>query len=155
MAKTGRPAIDPFIRFYGYIHRCPMGYETDCWIWTGNAPQGRPIFSPGRAITNGKTRVYAHIWIWEQKNGLVPAGHLLHHLCEQPLCVNPEHLKPLTPTEHQSLHHKTNRENRTHCGRNHPLKGRNLYVWVDPAGRPHKKCRKCRAQVAASLRNRH
>lgn len=155
MAKTGRPAVDPFLRFYSYVSRRPMRYDTDCWIWTGNTPQGRPIFSPGRKITNGKARVYAHKWMWEQENGPVPAGKLLHHLCEQYLCVNPAHLKPLTPTEHQALHHKEERESRTHCSRNHALKGKNLYVWIDPAGRPHKKCRQCRAEAAARFRDRH
>jgi hypothetical protein len=34
----------------------------------------------------------------------IPAGLELHHVCENKLCVNPEHLQPMTRCDHLRLH---------------------------------------------------
>ena len=44
--------------------------------------------------------------IYERDRGSVPAGMELHHQCHNPRCVNPAHLKPVTPSEHRKLHGK-------------------------------------------------
>lgn len=79
-------------------HEEDRGYKTPCWIWDrryskwGYGQKGR-----NRISTN------AHIVYWERKNGPVPEGHDLHHLCEVRACVNPDHVTPLTRQEHQQL----------------------------------------------------
>lgn len=59
-----------------------------CWIWTRckNKPNGY-----GVATVRNKC-VRAHRLSWELHNGKIPAGRLVLHHCDTPLCVNPSHL---------------------------------------------------------------
>ena len=41
---------------------------------------------------------------FELFKGPVPGGHVVHHICENPHCVNPAHLKALTRGEHMKMH---------------------------------------------------
>lgn len=76
------------------------GYPTECWIWTtGNIGAG------GYAIV-GKNMEKAHRRSYEMHVGPIPDGTILHHLCEQKTCVNPEHLQPVTRTEHVRIHQR-------------------------------------------------
>jgi hypothetical protein len=65
-----------------------------CWIWRGNwSARGY-----GYLYRNGSFyrayRVAFRLFV-----GDVPAGLELDHLCRLPLCVNPEHLEPVTRQE--------------------------------------------------------
>ena len=58
-----------------------------CWIWTGHvAPNGYGRFKNKQA----------HRLSYEQAGNSIPNGMLLDHMCHTPLCVNPEHLRPVT-----------------------------------------------------------
>lgn len=46
----------------------------------------------------------AHVVYYERVNGPSPEGNHVHHRCEQPSCVNPDHLESLTPAEHKQTH---------------------------------------------------
>lgn len=69
--------------------------ERGCWLWLGGKTiGGRPIFSCRLKA------VQAHKWIWERENGPVPDGLVLDHfVCDDPGCVNPDHLRPVTNRE--------------------------------------------------------
>jgi hypothetical protein len=105
-AARGHVAGQPFDYIQGHNGRKyadewiveDHGYATPCWIWLGRTdPHGY-----GRM----KTKTIAHRWTYEQANGpLGPKMHL-HHLCEQPSCVNPDHLEPTTMREHRRRHAK-------------------------------------------------
>jgi hypothetical protein len=43
----------------------------------------------------------AHIWAYEDAVGPVPPGLELDHLCQNKLCVRPDHLDPVTHTENR------------------------------------------------------
>jgi hypothetical protein len=40
----------------------------------------------------------AHVFFYERIHGPVPEGLELDHLCEVPLCINPNHLEAVTHT---------------------------------------------------------
>jgi hypothetical protein len=72
-----------------------------CWTWTASHDdRGRPQFRISR--TGGVKK--AHRIAWELKHGPVPEGRDLHHLCENRRCVNPAHLVPARPGEHDEIH---------------------------------------------------
>src|SRR5665647_2266757 len=48
---------------------------------------------------DGSRKVYAHRWSYEHHFGPVPDGLHLDHLCRNTICVNPEHLEPVTQRE--------------------------------------------------------
>lgn len=42
--------------------------------------------------------------LWERDRGPIPQGWHLHHTCETPVCVNLDHLEPMSPEAHSQLH---------------------------------------------------
>jgi len=76
-------------------------------MWTGWMENGYGAICFWSRDEDGelrKRRIPAHKVFWQEKNGPVPAGYDLHHKCRRPLCVNPDHLEPLTASDHQELH---------------------------------------------------
>lgn len=45
--------------------------------------------------------------MYEQANGMIPAGLLLRHICDNPGCINPNHL--VLGTHQENMNDKTNR----------------------------------------------
>ena len=73
--------------------------EGDCWLWNGYAPKGIPMMRYKTA--DGK-------WFAAsvRKLSSIIAGRTVHEgrvcipSCGEPLCINPEHTKILTNTDH-------------------------------------------------------
>lgn len=113
-----------------------------CWLWT-RATNGRY----GQVRWNERQRG-AHRVAYELAYGPIPEGHVIDHLCNVPLCCNPRHLEAVQPwvnaarSGHDDL--------ATHCGKGHPLSGKNLYV---PA-RGGRQCRTCRHDAVKRFRAR-
>jgi hypothetical protein len=75
--------------------------NTGCWIWqlyTNDDGYGVMWYEEkGRSER-------AHVVYYERRKGVVQKGKTLHHICERPPCVNPDHLEPLTRGEHRRKH---------------------------------------------------
>ena len=69
--------------------------KNGCWIFTGHL-FGRNGY--GGIAHDGTTRG-VHIVMYEDRNGRVPEGLELDHLCRVPRCCNPDHLEAVTHAE--------------------------------------------------------
>lgn len=75
-------------RFHGKIRK---DSNTGCWLWTG-AQTGNGY---GQASYEGKVTT-AHRAYWLCAKGPLPENVDLDHRCRNRLCVNPDHLEPVT-----------------------------------------------------------
>lgn len=65
--------------------------NSGCWLWLG--PTSRTNKMVYGTIGIGRGRTYkAHRISWTLHNGDIPAGIFVLHRCDNPLCVNPQHL---------------------------------------------------------------
>jgi hypothetical protein len=70
----------------------------ECWIWNG------AVAGEYAQVKVNYKQYPAHILAYTFKYGTAPKGTRHHHTCENKLCVNPDHVKPLTVSEHSKLH---------------------------------------------------
>ncbi len=123
-------------RFFGKIEQPATG--ASCWIWAASRnPEGY-----GHFFFDGQV-IGAHRYSWIRKFGAIPDGLCVLHRCDNPRCVNPEHLFLGTKDDNNQDKVKKGRHtwgNKTHCIRNHPLSGDNLYIAKTTGARI---CREC------------
>jgi hypothetical protein len=112
-----------------------------CWNWIGfTRSDGYGYFY----LKSEKPKVeqfYAHrVAFVHYKNIDIPWPLCIDHLCRNRKCVNPDHMELVTQQENtlRGISPFAVNRRKTHCRRNHPLKGKNLYVYK---GGRH--CRKC------------
>lgn len=98
----------------------------DCLIWVGETNDG----GYGRVVIDGK-RWRAHRLAWELKNGPIPEGLEIDHLCRVRACINTAHLELVTHAE--NLARRPEWASLTHCSKGHEY----------PADRPMGTRRRC------------
>jgi hypothetical protein len=103
-----------------------------CWLWTGaRTGNGYGVFRVDHKM------MMAHRVAYLLCKGQLPTLEL-DHLCRIRLCVNPEHLEPVTHIENVSrspIHDK----NKTHCKQGHPFSELNTRLY-----RGKRFCRTCK-----------
>ena len=105
--------------------------KTGCLVWKRATNRG------GYGVIRlGNRSWIAHRAAYHLSVGEIPPGLVLDHLCRNTLCVNPDHLEPVTGRENIARAHAA----KTHCKRGHAFDSENTYLWK---GNRH--CRKCNA----------
>jgi ribosome-binding protein aMBF1 (putative translation factor) len=75
-----------------------------CWEWQGSKGPG----GYGVITADGK-QLQTHRVAYELHVGPIPEGLVIDHLCSNRVCVRPDHLEPVTPSENARRQHSRKR----------------------------------------------
>lgn len=131
----------------------------DHWMWTG-AYAGKEglrygTIQIGSRADGTRKKVKVYKLLYERLVGPIPDGLLLDHLCKITLCVNPEHMEPVTPAENVRRGDQAKRQRETtHCPQGHPYEGENLGITVTKSGLKLRYCRLCKTLRSRKDRER-
>lgn len=85
-ALENPPRPDLNARFWSRVEK-----TTTCWNWTA----AKNDVGYGQMRFGGKAH-YVHRMSFEMANGPIPEGMLIDHICHNPACVRPDHLRAAT-----------------------------------------------------------
>lgn len=110
--------------------------SNECWEWQA-ATNGR--YGQIRSDNRGPL-LLAHRVSYELRVGPIQEGFEIDHLCRNTLCVNPEHLEPVTHSEN-CFRGDNHQLRKTHCPQGHPYDEQNTNCY-----RGERFCLTCRRE---------
>lgn len=118
--------------------------ESGCWIWTA-ANFG--IRGYGAVWWHGQA-AGAHRVVYEILCGPIPEGFEIDHLCRVRLCVNPDHLEPVSDRENilRGFGPAARNSRKFHCKNGHRFDADNTHVLAS-GGRRCRACERSRARA--------
>lgn len=140
----GRPPLTDEQRRSTLLARVTQGQG--CWSFEGRhrSEDNRPYFR----------RRYAYALVYEAMIGPIPEGMILHHTCDNTACVNPDHLEPMTQSQHAAEHladrNRQRAADRTHCPQGHEYD----QVVNDKRGGTWRRCSTCSKETKRRWRSR-
>ncbi len=125
-----------------------------CWEWQGESLRGYGLCDPkhygvedGWIKANGQRRALAHRVSYIQNVGHIPEGLVVRHKCDNPPCVNPDHLELGTRADNQRDMQERNRGRgpALTCKRGHDLTDERNVRWckADLKGGKRRRCKVC------------
>ena len=138
-AQGQHEAEEPIERFYKWLIPEP---NSGCWLWLGQLDD----HGYGRFWINGESTT-AQRASWRFFGGQIPTDLEVDHICKNPTCVNPAHLRVVTKNENLAGRDLV----RTVCQQGHPLTGDNLIFECSGKVR---RCKICRQRSKPAKRER-
>lgn len=139
MANYGSP--DPLLSTRMRLMERVVDTASGCTEWTGSTNgNGYGIIG----LDGGNA--YVHRVSWEMHRGPIADGLTIDHLCRNTLCINPDHLEPVTLEENI----RRRAEAQTHCANGHEFTEENTYRWKGAT----RSCRACAAEHERARRRR-
>lgn len=119
---------------------CEIDKKTGCWVWSGKRIKGKY----GAVKSNGTAHV-AHRLSYEMFVGPIPEGMLVCHHCDNPPCINPDHLFVGSHSDNMKDCFAKGRQSRRcipwdKCKNGHEMTEENVYL--SKTGRQCKKCKR-------------
>ena len=124
-------------------------FTDTCWLWTGSAGGKGGAYGEFRFCG---LRVQAHRWAYEFCVGPIPEGLQIDHLCRVRLCVNSDHLEPVSLRVNVLRGNGLPARNarKTHCSKGHEFNETN----TSPVPTGGRRCRTCNREYTRKWRER-